>query len=79
MFGKSASLINIDKLQKRSGKILSVFRETVEGLNTVNAEIDDNISYRDEEIARIESEKVQLNAVKSDNEKVIAKIAKLFE
>jgi hypothetical protein len=74
MFGTT-----IDKLQKNSDKIVSVFTKTIQDLTAVNAEVDTNIATREAEIKRIEEEKANLTSIKDKNSAMITKLNKLFE
>lgn len=77
MFGSST--VTIEKLQKNSDKILSVFTKTITDLTTVNQEVDSHIEFRESEIKRINAETENLNNIKVNNQKVIDKINKIFE
>lgn len=77
---KEAILGNpVTKLQETSTTILDVFTKTVNDLEKVNKNADTEISARQEAIKKAQSETEILNAVKTKNEKVIAKIARIFE
>jgi uncharacterized small protein (DUF1192 family) len=78
MFGNSSN-VAIEKLQKNSSKILSVFTKTITDLTKVNSEVDEHIAFRQAEIQRIEAENATLGNIKAENEKVISKINKIFE
>jgi uncharacterized small protein (DUF1192 family) len=77
MFGNSSN-VAIEKLQKNSSKILSVFTKTITDLTKVNSEVDEHIAFRQAEIQRIEAENATLGNIKAENEKVISKINKIF-
>jgi hypothetical protein len=77
MFGDST--VAIQKLQKNSDKIVSVFTKTITDLSNVNQEVDDHLTSRDEEIKRIQEEKARLASIKENNQKMIDKLNKLFE
>lgn len=68
----------VEKLQERSGNILSVFTETVNNLKVVNEEIQAHKQEKIAEKAKIESHIEQLDAQATTNVNVITKIEKIF-
>lgn len=77
MFGKNKNVI--DKLALRSQKTLDIFDKTITELTSQNGEIDQEIIARKSEVERLHNEAVTLNALKTNNQKVIDKISKIFE
>jgi hypothetical protein len=67
------------KIQEQSKSILDVFTKTVSDLEKVNKDVDTQVATREEIIKKAQSETELLNAVKTKNTAVIAKIARIFE
>ena len=69
----------VTKIQEQSKSILDVFTKTVDDLEKVNKDVDTQVATREEIIKKAQSETELLNAVKTKNTAVIAKIARIFE
>ena len=67
------------KIQEQSKSILDIFTKTVDDLEKVNKDVDTQVATREEIIKKAQSETELLNAVKTKNTAVIAKIARIFE
>ncbi len=75
MFGKDP----IKKVQDKSKSIVSVFTKTITDLSSVNTEINSHVEERQTKIKNLASEVDLLATQKTENEKLIAKLNKLFE
>lgn len=64
----------VTNLRKKSDSIISIFTKTVNELKTVNAEADSISDVKNAEIAKLQQEVTELDAIKASNEKVISKI-----
>ena len=64
----------VTNLRKKSDSIISIFTKTVNELKTVNAEADSISDVKNAEIAKLQQEVTDLDAIKASNEKVISKI-----
>jgi len=71
MFGQTNK---VKALENKSGKILGIFTSTMQDLHTVNTEVDDEITMREDAIKHLTEEKIALNATKDINTKMINKI-----
>jgi hypothetical protein len=77
MFGKGKNVIG--KLAAKSQKTLDIFNKTITELTTQNADIDNEINVRDEQMKQLKTEQETLVNLKETNAKVIGKINKIFE
>jgi septal ring factor EnvC (AmiA/AmiB activator) len=77
MFGKGKNVIG--KLAQKSQKTLDIFNKTITELTSQNQEIDEEIVARKTEVERLHNEAVTLDSLKTNNQKVIEKINKIFE
>lgn len=69
----------VTRIQEESKTILDVFTKTITDLEEVNKTSDEEVAKRQEIIKKAQSETELLNAVKTKNTAVIAKIARIFE
>ena len=69
----------IDGLSKDSQGIVDIFTRTVDDLKELNTQIDIHSVERENAIKKLTLEMEKLSSIKGDNEKVISKIAKIFE
>jgi len=65
---------SVKSLQTKSESILDVFNKTAVDLDYVNSQISTEVSNRDLQIEKLEKEQVDLNSIKSANQKIIDKI-----
>ena len=75
MFGVN----RVDLLKNESVDTLNVFKETVDKLNEINAEIAKEAEARQKKIEKLGHEKALLNQQFEQNEKVTNKINEFFE
>lgn len=69
----------VDSFQKRSTKTLNVFKKTVVELQSLNTEIEAEVTKREETIQKLNDESKTLAKQAADNEKVILKISEFFD
>lgn len=69
----------VEKLQKKSESVISVFTKTVNELVQVDNEIDTEIGKRQQEITELQAEVDALTVTKSKNESVVNRIKAFFE
>jgi t-SNARE complex subunit (syntaxin) len=73
------SSTTIQKVQRKSAEIVSIFTKTVNDLTTVNGEIETQVQDKEEEKQEIEKDLHTLRTLKEENTKVIGKINQLFQ
>lgn len=69
----------LDRLHKESGNVLDIFTETTNKLKDLNVQIAKHTAQREEEQKRIVDELSRLASLRDNHDKVINKIAKIFE
>jgi hypothetical protein len=69
----------VKSLSNKSSNIVDVFTKTVNKLTTVNEQASKAISRREEEMSKLEGEKVALGAMVASNEKVITKLNSILK
>lgn len=70
---------SVDKLHQNSQGILDVFTKTVEGLQQVNSRLDSHAAEKETAKKKLEEDLAKLSVLRTNNDKVIAKIGKIFE
>lgn len=70
---------SVDKLHNHSQGILDVFTKTVENLQKVNSRLDTHTTEKETAKKKLEDDLNRMVLIKTNNEKVIAKIGKIFE
>jgi len=69
----------VEKLQKKSENVLSVFTKTVNDLKNINDSVEKEVAIREDEKRILEQELSALNEVRAKNNLVVSKINKFFE
>ena len=70
---------NLSYIQKKSETTLDIFNKTMNELTDLNTKIDSEKEQKQAEIDKLVAETEQLSSMKDKHNKVISKIAKIFE
>lgn len=70
---------NVSLIQKKSDSTLDIFNKTMSELKDLNEKIDSEKLQKQAEIDKLIAENEQLSSMKDKHNKVISKIAKIFE
>ena len=80
MFGKSTTgLTSVESLQKQVSDSVSLFTTVRANLTSACEKLKQQISLRDEEIAKLSDERTALDQLRDHSEKVISKIDKILD
>lgn len=70
---------SVSSIQKKSEGFIDVFTKTVNGLTSLNSQIETEKGQRKSEIERLSAEHDELDKLQGIHSKVITKINKIFE
>jgi hypothetical protein len=77
-FGRNKKMTRLEMLQQKSANAVSLIRSTITSLRETNEAIDDEQVRNVNRIAALTATNSSLEALRTDNEKVIANFEKLL-
>ena len=69
---------HVEKLRSQSNNILNVFTQTINGLQSVNNDVDQHVQAKTDQKTKLEQELADLNDIKVSNTQTIEKLSKIF-
>jgi hypothetical protein len=78
LFSKKPAVTRLEALQIRSANAVSLIRSTIDQLKATNEAIDQEHASNDSKIVALSATNTSLDALKHDNEKVIANFENLL-
>lgn len=78
LFNKKPTVTRLEVLQNQSASAVSLIRSTIDQLKATNEAIDQEHASNDSKIVALSATNTSLDALKHDNEKVIANFENLL-